>query len=709
MGNFFQSVGNLFSGIFNFFGTTGNFITFLLNNIWWVIGGALVAFVIILIISLILHSFPNWVITVLVCIFCIGGALGLAAIFNNSQDKPDNNNGTITRPNTSIIIQPSDTIKIVSNGGFNSSYINAKENDPNCPTSEDKTFDINLIEYNDRAIFYYDIKIGQDKYYTANMIFNKTQNGLVPVGSFNVHAQYAGKDGFWAWSPYRYTFINEFDGGNTFSNLDKSVYRYNGATFTNLWHAYLDPKMPTYYDISYTPYDKSILMQEVRWDFNEYMTGEHSSDVLHNTMQEGIYKIYQDNFQQLDKLGIKCASDIGASADMTSFYNALYKATIANGCSSVVDVTNLVADVQYGVIYKSNRFVNINYTYRNTDVYGTDEVPNESQVDKFLDHNKPDNTITTIANPALKIKLINTNNADLTTFSIKNHPVTIKLTGNNNYNYIYVFDDIDKLHKGMTKAVPFGTYNLTITSNVLDFGGTTAKCTTDKSHSTIELRYQFNGDSVNSKITLSPVRSVDLNTFNIEDTPVTITLVNNETQQSYEVKFDTDKKFKNGIVENLKLGNYTYTIVSAGLSFEFATGNFTLTPTQFDCVFYYDYLLDSLTSITLINGGEFDNFRDADAIVIDGLDAILSQYDSNLANWHFELTVVYGSPAPNYFNGSLNNFNVGKIIITNVTPQVLHVTQIQLHLYNNKGVEFLSDFDKPVVYDNNYIHLTATK
>ena len=603
--NFFKSIGNFFSGIFNFFGTTGNFISFLLNNIWWLIGGALVAFIVILIISLILHSFPNWIITTLVCIFCIGGALGLAAIFQKPSSTPDDSSDT-TKPSDTLIINPSDVIKIVSNGGYNSSYINAKENDPHCPTSEDKTFDINLIEYNDRAIFYYDIKIGTDKYYTANIIFNKTSNGLVPVGSFNVHGIKANKKN-WKWEVQYYNFINEFDAGNTFMNFNNSVQRYNGGTILQGFFFPHNPThlMPTYYDISNVPYDLSITMQSAKWAFDDYKSAVEDSNQLHNTMQTGIYKIYQDNFQQLDKLGIKCSSDIGASADMTSFYNALYNATKSNGCSSVVDVTDLVADVQYGIVYKSNRFMNVNYTYRNTNVYATNEQPNKDLVNDYLDHNKPDSTITTKANPMLNMTLVQTNDKDLTTFNIATHPVTVKLTNTETQNnYMFIFDDIDKLNKGIKRAVPFGTYDLTITSNVLDFGGTTANVTTTKESPNIELRYEYKGDSVNSKITLSPVRSIDLSNFDISATPVTIVLVNKETQQTYEVKFDTQEKFEKGIVENVKLGNYTYSIVSAGLSFELATGEFTLTNSSFDCVFYYDYVENveyELTS-TLIEG-----------------------------------------------------------------------------------------------------------
>ena len=589
--NFFKSVGNFFGGIFNVVGSFNNFLSFLFNNIWWLIGGALVAFIVILIISLILHSFPNWIITTLVCIFCIGGALGLAAIFQKPST-PDNPSDT-TKPSDTLIINPSDVIKIVSNGGYNSSYINAKENDPHCPTSEDKTFDINLIEYNDRAIFYYDIKIGADKYYTANIIFNKTSNGLVPVGSFNVHA--INKDAFKS-----YSFVNEFDAGNTFMNFDNSVQRYNGATIYYGWWIVHDPQtfMPSYYDISYVPYDKAFIRPTPDgslWFNNHYKDNisqfQSVRNLLHNTMQEGIYTIYQDNFQQLDKLGIKCSSDIGASADMTSFYNALYNATKSNGCSSVVDVTDLVADVQYGIVYKSNRFMNVNYTYRNTNVYATNEQPNKDLVNDYLDHNKPDSTITTKANPMLNMTLVQTNDKDLTTFNIATHPVTVKLTNTETQNnYMFIFDDIDKLNKGIKRAVPFGTYDLTITSNVLDFGGTTAKVTTTKESPNIELRYEYKGDSVNSKITLSPVRSIDLSDFDITATPVTIVLVNKETQQTYEVKFDTQEKFEKGIVENVKLGNYTYSIVSSGLSFELATGEFTLTNSSFDCVFYYDYV-----------------------------------------------------------------------------------------------------------------------
>ena len=104
--------------------------------------------------------------------------------------------------------------------------------------------------------------------------------------------------------------------------------------------------MPGYYDVMFEPYDNAIMGKTTMWFLNEYAGSDAKHSGLMGCAATGCYKVYEQYFQQLDKIGIKCESAELATANMNTFYNTIYEATITNGYTSTLDVTNLVADVQ---------------------------------------------------------------------------------------------------------------------------------------------------------------------------------------------------------------------------------------------------------------------------------------------------------------------------------------------------------------------------
>lgn len=565
IGKFFSDMWSVTTGITGLFG-------YIFSNILWVLGGLAVGVVVILIIWAILKAPPNWFLCLLIAIVAVAGSLGICALTQNngSADKEYHYVAGTT------IVDPTKYIGIVANGGYNKSYIEAQENDPNCPTAEDKVFDINMVEYKDIVVFYYDYQIGNNPY-TINVIFHKTNVGLIQTGCFNVQVDHTTTGWFWWDIRHYFDFTNQMYKGDNFSALTKEV--------TQRFGIYEELTVePGYYDVLFEPYDNAIMYpSSIRLKDSPY----HRE--IMSCAAEGCYQVYEQYFQQLDKIGIKCESEELATENMNTFYNTIYEATKANGYTSTLDVTDLVADVQDGVVYKSNRFLNVKYLDNSiNNAFASHDIYEDK--DKYIEQTKPDTTVTAVANPQLKMTLVNTNNADLSNFDISTYKVQIKMTNNETLaEYFFEFDTMEKLTNGIVRALPFGTYTLEIYSKVLDFGGTVATVTTNKENPNIALNYTYSGNTLNSKFTLSPIQNVDLVTFDITSTPVQIVITHKETGTVYSYVFDTVEEFNSGITQNVLIGDYSYSIVSEGLTFELTSGEFTLSIDSCDCIFYYDY------------------------------------------------------------------------------------------------------------------------
>src|SRR5574344_179086 len=696
--NFFHSIGNFFKGTLNMASTFNNILGWIGTHWYFILAGAVASFIVWLIRVLTIKKVP-WMITVLVVIICMGISCGIAGIIDNKKNKKaeEQNQNELYIEGTNYL-DPTRYVKITANGGFNTSYINAKESDPNCPTSEDKTFNINLIEYKDIVVYYYDLKIGNN-IYTLNSIFHKTMSGIVFTGCFNVHV--ADTSTFFNTI---LNFSNDMLLGNNFAPLIETVDKTWGQKLSHIFGiAPYAQRLPSFYSSFYEPYDRSLLNESS--PFNNKYANRYGSNVTREILNIGnkgcLEQVYNKYFQQLDKIGIKCSSDPESFGNMNTFYNSIFEAVAKNKFTSILDVTNLVADVQNEVVYKSNRFMNVSYIDRTSMNAFKDDTISSAQA-PYIEVSKPAN-IVMVANPKLVMTLTNSKNADLSSLDITKYPVQIKLTNiDTKAEYLFTFDKMELLKNGITRALPFGTYNVLLNSKVLDFGGTNTIVTTSKEKPNINFNYIYNGNAIYSNIKLKPIQTVDLSSFDITKQPVIITLTNKQTQNVISLVYDTTTKFDNGISINILIGDYSYSIASDGLSFFNKVGDFTIDYTTTDSVFYFEY--DIKNGLVITNRGSsnssvgcdcaciftennlgnyltnFYSLKSIQIVIIDlnqNTQSLFEQTTSNHTNvYRFELNSKFNTTHKyamqvlvNYLDNSVNNIHSASNISGELTMQ----------------------------------------
>ena len=188
-------------------------------------------------------------------------------------------------------------------------------------------------------------------------------------------------------------------------------------------------------------------------------------------MQKGCYELYNNYFQQFGDFGIK-ATDDTVMHDMANFYNSVFNSVKTLGLSAKVDVTNLVGDVKDGIVYRSNRFLEVEYfDYSKTNaLFGSANTP----VDDYVDIVAPDTNIVVSATPSseyagVTFKFESYNNADLSAFDIAEYPVRVKYTNVENSKLVYefVFDEVTEFETACQVFMLKGSYTEHIESQGL--------------------------------------------------------------------------------------------------------------------------------------------------------------------------------------------------------------------------------------------------
>lgn len=510
------------------------------------------------------------------------------------------------------ITNPDKYLTIQSNGGFDKSYINDKENDPNCPVADDKYFDINVCEYKDIVVFYYD-KIIDGQLNTVNVIFTKLKDKIIFTGCFNVAVDKNEYGGFLGmFQKTEFVFANKMYKGNNIAPLKQIVTKENGGKDS----AYNSAKTiePGYYDKIYEPYPCCLIGEHNdALGINNFFEGPNVYKIF-LTANEGCYDILENNFEQLQAIGIKLSNDEadgGLYYQLNTFYTAVYKSVSEiNQPETRIDVTSFVGDVQDGVVYKSNRYLNVKYLNVNSNAFDVEKnKENEEIINSFV----VNNTVTVEALPKVVFKLNNKNQTDLTGFDITKTPVTITVKGEKE-NYTLKFDTVEELNNGYEVYLPYEKYNYEIESTVLNFEGKYGSVDITTSTKNVILDYTYEYGTVDVNISLHPIDNVDLSGFDIKAQPVTIRLSNES--QTFEFKFDTVEELNGSITQRLPIGTYDWRISSSGLSFSETSGTVEITILDANQEFNYDYKVSTIyvlsTDLEVQEGVVTENITSSD-------------------------------------------------------------------------------------------------
>ena len=174
----------------------------------------------------------------LVIVFAFAG-LFIQNYFFTLRDENNPYYDVINDP-TITVVEPNKYLNISSNGGYDRTYI--EEVLKTAETTEDKYSTINMVEYKEIVVFYYD-SIVNNQTYTVNIIMNKVNNNLVMDGCINIYTKESGSN-FIFWDTRKYEYINEMFKGNNFSPLTNKL---NSSNSPNYYCTVYEPNMKVLY------------------------------------------------------------------------------------------------------------------------------------------------------------------------------------------------------------------------------------------------------------------------------------------------------------------------------------------------------------------------------------------------------------------------------------------------------------------------------
>ncbi|MBO5884381.1 MAG: hypothetical protein J6Q51_01135 [Clostridia bacterium] len=509
------------------------------------------------------------IITVAMClVFGFFGFLVQSWFFPNVITDPNH-------PDYNIIYDPNvnsidlNTLASVnSNGGFDRNYIEDKLK--TADITEDKFFNITLTEYAEIVIYSFDTTV-EDTKFTYNVLFNKINDGksIVFDGAFNVNYSIAGT---YLGVDTKLKFNNNMDLGNNFSPLKTKI-------SLDTTH----PDMFLYSNAGSLFFCSSEIEKTgSTWIIMLAQTMKSA----YKTMQDGVGKFYLNNFQQLGDLGIMLYEE-DIEKQLNTFYTGVYKAVKANNTSmSAVNVTNSCAyyNATEDKFYNANLFLNVRYKdYKDTSIFpeGGDLNAGDEELKDKVDKE----VIDYPTSASVKFLLNPNGNYNMTNFNLAETPVTITLKSDKD-TYILNFNQNSMFGSGLTRAINYGTYTVTATSNVLQLG-TLGTLTVSKDTEVVKFNYSYEYGTILTTVRLNPLSNLALEDLDLETNPVTVTL-NNGTS-SYNFVFNNKETINEPITQRLLLGNYTWSIQSSQLVFSTLTGTLQVSTNSHSFVFNYDY------------------------------------------------------------------------------------------------------------------------
>lgn len=530
----------------------------------------------------------------LVVVFAFAGVL-IQDYFFSGTNKGYEQNTDIT--NDEVVRLDGDKyIHILTTGGFTRDYVT--EHRPDAPMCDDKYGKINMVEYKDVVVFYYDINL-DNRSYVVNAIFTKAKNGLVFDGCFNIKLNYHRTGNIF--SGYKYWFdptSTDIKTAQTKGNLVELTEMWRGDNFSNLNHqvskddGYDWPFSGIVYPRYFCQTRPSKINGLCGHNFWSSIVNDNpSKNIMYKSAMQLCYGIFETYFENLGDISV-LLDEGQTSSSMNVIYNDIYKAVAKSRLkTSVLDVTEHFYyakaddnDSSKVTLYNNRCLLSVNYINNSAkNAFKTDTEDKEEK--KYADSITNTTDIELVSNPQVTIKLVNRNNVSLNGFDISKSPVSVVLTGASG-RYNFIFDTTSELQNGIIQGIPVGNYSVKIDSNVLDIiNQTTLDVTTSNNIFLLDFGYEYN--TILTSVRLNKLSNLDVSSVDLSTNPVTITL-NNGTS-SYNYVFDSLEKLDQTITKRLPMGEYNYSIVSNELAFSSTSGKITVDANNYSFIFNYDY------------------------------------------------------------------------------------------------------------------------
>lgn len=244
-------------------------------------------------------------------------------------------------------------------------------------------------------------------------------------------------------------------------------------------------------------------------------------------------------------------------------------------------------DVEFYPTYISKIFANVQYSYDSVTIIRN----NEEAQEKVKYYSVEPTPEVTTEYAQLQVTLNNAENSNLSDLDLSVNPVIITFG-----DKTLKFNDKTKLTKSIALEMNIELF-YTIDSSNLIFDVYSGTITLENKNSTKTFDFEYTSGFIPTSISLTAISSSGQEYINLADFPVTIVFTGNDGEGTYEFVFDNNSKLNIDITKYVKIGSYTYSILSEQLIFGSTSGNIEITSTERR--FIFTYAVDTMVGTTL--------------------------------------------------------------------------------------------------------------
>lgn len=594
---FFESIRNFFKGIFSAGATINNLFAYLASHLIYLLAGAIVAFIIILIIMLVMKKIPNWIICTLIAIACIGTSFGIAIIIENNMPINDPDALTI-KEDIEDISNGINNNNPLTNGGFTMGQIKTVQNDDDAPLSDDVVIELNVKDFDNYVCYYY----GNEEIGYQNAVFLKYDNGLIYDGKLNNSCD-MNTEPIW----FTLAILQNYDLNSLYWITEYEKEPYYSVKNKGFLVGQYDNLVT---NSRLNDFKFARMLFDLR-----FINRESAKDVIRTNAKTLIINnmSYFTTFGEIEPIKTSTTSEIS----INSFYSYLWSQikTATNNETKLIDVSHLMckpipttlqttypisetakaqnedyADKDFYGVYKCNIAIKLTYTSANN-------ISLSNQYQKFIDGIKEDEETTgqkkfnSIENGEtlsdISISFVNRNDSELTDLDLSENPITIvfESTELNKTKKLVISDKIALEKANHILLNSNTTWKYEIFSPVVIFEGYTGQFSTTQNSGSLKFNIQYYDGKIALNVGLHLIGTLDLEKLDLATNPTKVILSN--ATKTYQFVFDNNDLIDQYITQIVEPGEYEYRILSTELIFASETGTLNITTKNATQLFNY--------------------------------------------------------------------------------------------------------------------------
>lgn len=623
-----------------------------------------------------------------ICIIALSAITGIAVqskMFSNKSELSLNPDEQIQQ-----VIEAIDDTWIINNGGFSEDQIEKSKQDDTTPLYDDKEIKMNCYDFGSYIVFSYD-----DGNQINNISFYKSKNGLILDGVMNVYSSVT-INWFWVYDN-TFKWITDFDSEPHWW----SRYHFGGRTHDNFIKLSSN-------NISYLESDGPAK----NWDaFNNYLLKAAATFTGINATTHFI------KFDNIEIIG----SASNGYLKINSFYNMLYNSIkgYSFNTTKLIDSTKCLCipiptaiqknypipedkkteynNAEYYGVYNCNIAVNLTIKKGNSTLISD----NDEYINRVDDEKKQINQISSNVVNKLTIDFNNTTNSDISAVDFGNNNIIIKLASGKLTKLIKI-DNISNLKPTTVLLQPL-SWNYEIISPKLCFESLKGSFELN-GDSELIFNYSYSEKYTTAEFSLNLI-SGSYSYADFSANPITITLINKETNTAYSLIYNDSILLK----KEIEIGLYSYAINCNSEIMKFPSMSGSINIDNQNYKHSFNYIVKTPTDIIFdVEYCYFDSSVTEPAIIVNGYENFIKMNNRSLTDT-YRMCIYENSNSSKLIMQQIGKTYSG-YVMSLYSDELLNNTEYVCSLVHNNTIYFgLQTFSFTFTYyENKYINVKMT-